>query len=159
MFREQVSEHFSISYMGHSHGGRNGTGYQTSDEMNREKNNIEGLIEILSLEHANWDLPAGIKVPNTFSHIGMTVPDIKATQARLESIGANIIKGHGEPFKLDRPFADAIGFTQAGDEISKEEIDIIMKTLVPLNAPLIFVADPDGTIIEVQNQEGSEVVQ
>lgn len=27
MFTLHVSEHFSISYMGHSHGGRNGTGY------------------------------------------------------------------------------------------------------------------------------------
>lgn len=152
MFRLQLSEYFSISYMGHSHGGRNGTGYQTSSEMNLQKNNIEGLLEILSLESPRWDLPAGIKVPNTFSHIGIVVPNITATQSRLEALGATILKGYGEPFTLAGPFADASGFNQAGDAISQEEIDVIMKTLGPINASLLFVADPDGNIIEVQNQ-------
>lgn len=157
MFTLQVSKHFSISYMGHSHGGRNGTGYQTSDEMVLQKNNIEGLLEIISLDYPGWDLPAGIKMANTFSHIGMVVPNITDTQLRLEAIGANIFKASGEPFTINGPFADATGFTQAGDAISQEEIDVIMKTLVPINTPLLFVADPDGNIIEVQNQEGSEV--
>jgi lactoylglutathione lyase len=152
MFRLQVSEHFSISYMGHSHGGRNGTGYQTSEEITRNKNNVEGLLEILSLEYPGWDLPAGIKMPNTFSHIGMVVPNITDTQVRLEAMGANIFKKFGEPFTIEGPFSDATGFTQAGDAISKEEIDTIMETLGPGNTPLMFVADPDGTIIEVQNQ-------
>lgn len=30
-----------------------------------------------------------------------------------------------------------------------------MKTLGPINTPLLFVADPDGNVIEVQNQEES----
>ena len=67
LFTVQVSEHFSISYMGHAHGGRNGTGFQTSTEMNREKNNREGLLELLNLDFPGWDLPSGSKVPNTFS--------------------------------------------------------------------------------------------
>ena len=159
MFTLQASEHFAISYMGHSHGGRNGTGYQTSEEMNRQKNNIEGLIEMLNLDYADWDLPSGIRAPNTFSHIGMVVPNITDTQARLEAMDANIIKGAGETFTLDGAFADGTGFTQAGDAISQEEIDLIMQTLVPINTPLILVADPDGNVIEVQNQEGSAVVQ
>ena len=152
MFTLQVSEHFSISYMGHSHGGRNGTGYQTSEEMIRQKNNIEGLIELVNLDFVNWDLPSGIRVPNTFSHIGMVVPNITDTQARLEAMNANIIKGAGETFTLDGAFADGTGFTQAGDAISQEEIDLIMQTLVPINTPIILVADPDGNVIEVQNQ-------
>ncbi|KAK4901727.1 hypothetical protein LTR27_001499 [Elasticomyces elasticus] len=152
MFTMHVSEHFSISYMGHSHGGRNGTGYQTSEEINRQKNNIEGLIEILSLEYPGWDLPSGLRVPNTFSHIGMVVPNITDTQARLEAMGANILKAAGETFTIDGPFADGSGFTQAGDAISQEEIDVIMKTLVPLNTPMMLVADPDGNVVEVQNQ-------
>lgn len=143
--------------MGHSHGGRNGTGYQTAAEMTREKNNIEGLIEIISLEYPRWDLPSGIKMPNTFSHIGLTVPDIKKTQARLEAMGATIYKGSGALFELEGPFSDATGFTQAGDQISKEEREFILQVLQPINTPLLFVADPDGTIIEIQNQEGSEV--
>ena len=157
MFSLQVSEHFSISYMGHSHGGRNGTGYQTSEEITRQKNNIEGLLEILSLDFPGWDLPASIKVPSTFSHIGMVVPNIVDTQKRLEAMGANILKATGAPFTIDGPFADVTGFTQAGDAISQAEIDTILRTLKPLNEPLLFVADPDGNIIEVQNQEGSQV--
>jgi len=157
MFRFQVSEHFSISYMGHSHGGRNGTGYQSSEEITRQKNNIEGLLEILSLEFPGWNLPSGIKVPNTFSHIGMVVPNITDTQLRLEAMGANVLKAAGAPFTTEGPFVDATGFGQAGDAISKDEIDIIMRTLGPMNQPLMFVADPDWNIIEVQNQEGSEV--
>lgn len=157
MFTLQVSKHFSISYMGHSHGGRNGTGYQSSAVLASEKNNREGLLEIISLEYPVWDLPAGIKIPNTFSHIGMVVPNITATQERLESLGANILKAAGEEFTIEGPFADATGFTQAGDAISKEEKELILKTLVPINTPLMFVADPDGNIIEVQNQEGSDV--
>ena len=158
IFTLQVSEHFSISYMGHAHGGRNGTGYQTSTEMNREKNNAEGLLELLQLDYPGWDLPSGSKVPNTFSHIGLVVPNVTATQARLESMGANIIKGAGEPFLAEGAFVDATGFTKAGNKISPEEVDIILATLKPLNKPLMFVADPDGTIIEIQNQEGSQVV-
>ena len=34
-------------YMSLSHGGKNGTGYQTGEELTREKNNSEGLIEFI----------------------------------------------------------------------------------------------------------------
>jgi lactoylglutathione lyase len=154
MFTLQVSEHFSISYMGHSHGGRNGTGYEASDEMVLEKNNREGMLEILNLDYPSWNLPAGIKVPNTFSHIGMVVPNIMDTQSRMQSMGATIIKAVGAPFTIDGPFADSTGFALAGDEISQEEKDLILKTLIPFNAPFLFVADPDGNLIEIQNQDG-----
>ncbi|KAJ9613566.1 hypothetical protein H2200_003508 [Cladophialophora chaetospira] len=158
IFTAHISEHFSISYLGHAHGGRNGTGYQTSLELNREKNNAAGLIELLHLDFPEWDLPSGSKVPNTFSHIGMVVPNVTDTQIRLEAMGANIIKGAGEPFTGEGPFAAASGFTSLRDQISPEEKETILATLGPLNKPLLIVADPDGTIIEVQNQEGSQVV-
>lgn len=154
MFTLQVSEHFSISYMGHAQGGRNGTGYQTSDELNRDKNNIEGLVELINVDSPAWDLPSGMKTPNTFSHIGMVVPDLKAAQKHLEAMGANIPKGHNEDFVLEGAFADVAGLTAAADrgEISPEEWQLIEKVLYPLNTPMIFVADPDGNIIEVQEQ-------
>lgn len=158
IFTLHVSEHFSITYMGHSHGGHNGTGYQTADEMNREKNNREGLIEMMSVSSPRWALPAGIETPNTFSHIGMVVPNITDTQARLEAMGANVLKGYGEETEIDGAFGFATGFTQAGDAISEEEIAAIKQVIDPLNAPLVFVADPDGNIVEIQNQEGSGVV-
>ena len=158
MFTQHVSEHFSISYMGHAHGGRNGTGYQSADEMNRQKNNIEGLLELLHLDVPEWALPAGVKTPNTFHHIGMVVPNVTDTQARLEEMGATIYKAAGAEFTLDGPFVEAAGLAAAGDFVSQEERDLILASLGPLNKPLIFAADPDGNIIEIQNQEGSEVV-
>lgn len=159
MFTVHLSEHFTISYMGHSSGGRNGTGYQTSAEMNRHKNNMEGLIELISLNYPNWNLPSGITVPNTFSHIGMVVPNATDTYERLKAMDANIIKPPGETFKLEGPFADGTGFTQARDAISQEEIDLIMLSLVPINTPKMLVADPDGNVVEVQDQEDTSAVE
>lgn len=154
MFTEHVSEHFAIAFIGHSQGGRNGSGYQTNEELNRQKNNMDSLIEMVQLDFEGWNLPSGLKAPNTFSHIGMLVPDPADTQARLEAMGANIVKGAGETFKMEAWFADGTGFTQAGDAISPEEMETIMKSLVPLNTPPLYVADPDGNMIEVQPQEG-----
>lgn len=152
MFTMQVTEHFSISYMGHSHGGHNGTGYQTSEELNRQKNNIEGLIEFIHVDIPDWNLPSGLKMPNTFSHIGMVVPDIVATQGHLESIGANIKKSHNEPFVLGGFFADGSGLPDDLSVVTQEERVTIEQVLMPVNTPLIFVADPDGNIVEVQPQ-------
>lgn len=157
IFTLQVTEHFSISHMGHSHGGKNGTGYQTVDELNREKNNAEGYLELISLSVAGWDLPASSRIPNTFGHIGMVVPDVEETQKRLEEIEANIIKKFGEPPTVTGAVPNA---TSLGDlsELDQKEIDAILAALTPGNTPLIWVADPDGNLIEIQGQEGFAVV-
>jgi lactoylglutathione lyase len=152
MFHLKVSEHHSIAYMGHSHGGRNGTGYQSSDELNRNKNNVEGLLELLEVASPNWDLPPGTRVPNTFSHIGIVVPNVTDTQARLDAMGVKSWKRSGDAFTVFGAFADASGFTQAGDVITPEEITLIETVLAPINNAMIYAADPDGTIIEVQQQ-------
>ncbi|KEF56912.1 uncharacterized protein A1O9_07102 [Exophiala aquamarina CBS 119918] len=76
IFTFQVTEHFSISYMGHSHGGENETGYQTVDELNREKTNVEGYLELVSLRVPGWNLPTSSQIPNTFSHIRLIVPNV-----------------------------------------------------------------------------------
>jgi hypothetical protein len=73
-------------------------------EMNVHKNNIEGLIEMINLDYPDWDLPSGIEVPHTFSDVGIVAPNITDTQVRLESLGANIIKGARELFTLEKPF-------------------------------------------------------
>jgi len=36
-----------VMYMGHSQAGRNGRGYQTGDELERNKNNLGGLVEFV----------------------------------------------------------------------------------------------------------------
>jgi lactoylglutathione lyase len=153
MFSMQVSEHFAVTYMGRSHGGRNGTGYQTAEELTREKNNIEGLIELLHVDAPSWNPRAGKDLPNTFHHIGMVVPDPEETQKHLDAMGAKILKRYNEPFKLKGGFAIAAGVRNIPlKELSQKERNFIEQTLAPTNEPLIFVADPDGNLIEVQAQ-------
>ena len=157
VFTLRPTEHTSISYMAHAAGGKNGTGYQTAEEMNRDKNNREGLLELVSLELPSWNLKASSQIPNTFSHIGMVVPDIEATQKRLKKIGANIIKNFGEPVNVKGAVGNALGFGNLL-ELDQGEIDAFQKATTPANLGLIFVADPDGNLIEVQGQEGFGLV-
>ncbi|KPM35029.1 hypothetical protein AK830_g11543 [Neonectria ditissima] len=161
IFTLHVSEHYSITYMGHSHGGKNGTGYQTTDELNREKNNAEGLLELVYVDIPDNGLAASTKNPNTFGHIGIVVPDIQATQARLEAYGdsVEIIKSYDQNMFLPSDIANAGSLSpEAVAQLSKDEIDFILGVLIPFTKPLIFVNDPDGNLIEIQPQEGSALV-
>jgi lactoylglutathione lyase len=47
IFTFELSSDYSIMYMGHSQGGKNGTGYQSGREMARDKTNMTGLIELV----------------------------------------------------------------------------------------------------------------
>jgi hypothetical protein len=47
MFTVELSNKYTIMYMGHSQGGRNGRGYQEGKELARDKNNLAGLIEFV----------------------------------------------------------------------------------------------------------------
>jgi lactoylglutathione lyase len=50
LFTYQASADYEIMYMGHAQGGKNGSGYQTGEELRREKQNMQGLIEFISLK-------------------------------------------------------------------------------------------------------------
>lgn len=50
IFTVPLGDKHSVTYLGYPHGGRNGTGYQTAEEMSREKNNAEGMLELLYSE-------------------------------------------------------------------------------------------------------------
>ncbi|CAM1508953.1 Fc.00g026920.m01.CDS01 [Cosmosporella sp. VM-42] len=154
IFTLQASKHLSIAYMGHSQGGRNGTGYQTTAEINSEKNNNAGSLEMLYLDIPNKDLPASSEKSTTFGHIGIIVPDVEATQARLEGFpGVRILKNTGAPTPSEGEIAIANGFSQATwDQIDDEERKVIETVLSTVNERFIYVADPDGNIIEVQPQ-------
>lgn len=39
IFTLQATPHATVTYMSFSHGGKNGTGFQTSSELYKEKNN------------------------------------------------------------------------------------------------------------------------
>jgi lactoylglutathione lyase len=45
VFTMELSPEYTVMYMAHSQGGRNGTGFQTGEEMGLEKNNMAGMIE------------------------------------------------------------------------------------------------------------------
>lgn len=154
MFTEQVSAHFSISYMVHSQGGRNGSGYQTTEELLRNQRNSQGLLELVALEVPGWDLPSGNPVATTLLHIGLMVPDVNVTQKHLERMGASIRKAAHAPFSLDDGFAVTAGLVDARDrgEFDQEEWDLIEQVLKPVNEPLLWMEDPDGNIVEVSQQ-------
>jgi lactoylglutathione lyase len=50
IFTYNSSEEYTIMYMGHAQGGKNGTGYQTGEEMFSEVFNMEGLIEFIEFK-------------------------------------------------------------------------------------------------------------
>lgn len=146
IFTQRVSEHFSISYMGHAAGGRNGTGFQTAAEMNRDKNNREGMLELVSVEGVGWDVQ---KTSNGLSHGGVVVPDIEGFQKRLDGMdNVKVVKAFGEAPSTAMPsYAGLAALDQA-------EQDAIFEVIHDSNLPLIFVADPSGNVWEIQGQEG-----
>ncbi|KAF9869634.1 lactoylglutathione lyase [Colletotrichum karsti] len=160
LFTLHVTEHYSITYMGHSHGGKNGTGYQTALELNREKNNAEGLIELIHVDVPKNNIESSTQRPNTFAHIGMVVPDIVAMQERLDTLpDVNVVKKRGDPVPIGGEVSGASGLhPEALEQLSAEEQEQIKAMLSPVTGPLIFVADPDGNLIEIQPQEGAELV-
>ncbi|KAF4332115.1 lactoylglutathione lyase [Fusarium beomiforme] len=164
MFTLQVSKTYSITYLAHAHGGKNGTGYQTALELNREKNNAQGLLEILYVDIPNQNIESSSQHPNTFAHIGVVVPDIEAMQKRLETMpDVRFIKKYGEKFTEvtnDSEVGPAVGLSPGiVEQLSPEEREAIIQGLGPSVDSLIFIVDPDGNFIEIYPQEGPELVQ
>ncbi|KAH6885253.1 hypothetical protein B0T10DRAFT_91707 [Thelonectria olida] len=161
LFTFHASEHYSVTYMAHSHGGRNGTGYQTTEELIREKNNAKGMLELINIDVPENALPASTLIANTFGHIGMVVPDIEATQARLDAFpGISTLKRYGEDLSLYSRIATATSLSaKMLAQLPDAEKELIMATLVPFNKPFIIVTDPDGNMIEIQAQEGEALPQ
>ncbi|RGP79049.1 hypothetical protein FLONG3_2955 [Fusarium longipes] len=163
LFTLQITKSYSITYLAHAHGGKNGTGYQTALEMNREKNNAQGLIEICFVDVPVKNIDSGAQHPNTFGHIGIVVPDIQAFQERLDTMPhISVLKRSGEPFvELDSSIVvgPAVGLLpKAVEQLDQEEREAIVQNFGQSVEALIFVADPDGNFIEVQGQEGFAIV-
>lgn len=158
VFMYHLTEDYTFAYVGYSHGGKNGTGYQTGEELYRTKQNIEGLLELQQLGstktssccnaascHSDWI--ASTKHVNTFSHIGLIVPDIQETQRRLEKYGVKIWKEFGVDVQDDNPAGTAFGFQQVSRKIAA-------KAALGLNSiglnNFILASDPDGNVLEIQ---------
>lgn len=154
IFDVHLTPEFTITYMGHAQGGRNGTGFQTGAEMNRDKNNLAGLLELVQFNVSDDTLLASTKRTNTFGHVGLVVPDIQKTQDYLESRGVKILKRYGEPIEeFTGPVVNAFGLGEfAGAHLAAKKA--LMEAQGAIGLPLlVMVADPDGNLVEIQQQE------
>ncbi|CAL5865907.1 uncharacterized protein PFLUO_LOCUS113 [Penicillium psychrofluorescens] len=154
IFEAHVTPEYSVTYMGHSQGGRNGTGFQTGAEMLLEKNNLAGLLELVQFNVSDSTPEPSTKRTNTFSHVGMIVPDINKTQSYLEHHGVEILKPVGEAIKtFTGPINNAYNLGQyAGAHIAAKKA--LIKAQGIIGIPLmLLVADPDGNLVEIQQQE------
>lgn len=153
----RLSPHISIAYMAHNQGGKNGTGYQSVEELVRDKNNLSGLVELINLDVPGNELPASTVTPTTFGHIGMIVPDMEAMQARLDRLGVTSLKRYLEDTPADGPIAKAtyLGSPELLALLDEGEFEAVVPIFNSQNRNLIFVADPDGNLIEIQPQSGA----
>ncbi|KAI9688327.1 MAG: hypothetical protein M1820_010255 [Bogoriella megaspora] len=145
IFTAPVDDKHSITYLGYPSGGRNGTGYQTAEEMARDMRNSEGLIEILESKSSdNYSDP----VPTHgvgFSHLGFVVPNANDTQTRLEAWGAKILKRLGEPFTKT---AVSYYFGLPESQFSEQQYT----SFRGLFLDFLLVLDPSGFLLEIQSQ-------
>ncbi|KAL4807860.1 hypothetical protein BDV18DRAFT_159070 [Aspergillus unguis] len=151
----QYTAHFSLTYMGFSQGGKNGTGFQTGEELRRNKNNSGGLIKLLHFsESAAEVLPSTVRTA-TMSNLGLVVPDLDVAQKRFEDHGVNIVKRRG----VDTLAGDsdvAVSFNIGPESTCNEtEVTELVKGLQQTDLKnIIFIEDPDGNLLEVIAQNG-----
>jgi lactoylglutathione lyase len=138
--------------VGYSHGGKNGTGYQTGEELLAEKTNIEGLIELISSKPKN-EFPPTTKGLNTFSHVGLVVPDTKQIEARMQEFGVKVLKQVG---KMPVPGTAAGELLERAFGVStytEEEQKAALDALAVIGfEDFLIVTDPDGNVLEIQDQ-------
>jgi lactoylglutathione lyase len=118
IFIFHASPSFDIIYMGYSHGGKNGTAYQTGEQLYSQKTNSEGLIEFIYPKDATARLVSSTMKANTFSHVGIVVPNVRQAEERMKEFGVVILKGVGESPSPDDLAAKAFGL---GDSVQVAE--------------------------------------
>lgn len=155
IFTYHASDTLKFAYIGYPSGGRNGTGYQTPTELSRFRTNMQGLIEFIyiapdaSTPPPEKPSPASLR-SNSFSHMGLIVPDMQAARKRFKAAGVKIIKDIGVKLAPTGPVAESFGFglLPPGTDDWKEAA---MMALQMLGAnEFMFIEDPDGNVIEVQ---------
>lgn len=155
IYTYHISPVLDLVYIGFSVGGKNGTGYQTGEELYKQKTNTAGIIELLHRKTCNSTvpidrLPASTRMPNTLSHIGLIVPDMMAAQKRMKAHNVTIVKDIGEDPTPKGAIADAFG---VGD-VSQWDAEGIVAGLENIGFKYaLMVEDPDGNLIEILPME------
>jgi lactoylglutathione lyase len=159
IFTYHATSYFKISYLGHPSAGPNGTGYQPPLEMLRDKNNVQGLLELLYFAPNATNPPprlpeASTKKTNTFSHIGLIVPDLNAARQRFLEHNVTILADVEDPAPDPAKVQAALNAYGAGllPEGNDEVIQGMIQALTGSGQPAMMIEDPDGNVIEVQPQ-------
>lgn len=148
IFTFHATDSYDITYMGYSQGGKNGTGFQTGEELLRQQKNSQGLIEFLHHRNTSSTFPSSTTSLNTFSHVGLMVPNITQAQARMDQFGVTVLKRLGEDLKPGSEVAQAYGV-----EGSAEQEMAVTEGIEAIGfAYFLLVSDPDGNIVEIQQQ-------
>lgn len=148
MVTTQITRHYSTSFLGYSSGGKNGTGYMTTQELVRHARNSQGILELISTDYPNSGItPSSTESTNTFSHVSFVVPDTEVVQARLESYNVIIYKRVGDTVPLEGPFSRAVNLHSS--VIDPGELTALRRRLSGITNNYIFAADPDGNLLEI----------
>lgn len=148
MFTLHLTPEYTVSYLGWAQGGRNGTGFQSGTELTANKNNLAGLLEFTQFTSSDVELTPATRRTGNFGHIGLIVPDLQATQARVERYGAKIVKRAGEPAAGGGEIAQAYNMASGGSE---DEIEAVVQMQAAIGFDKLFLfEDPDGNLVEVQ---------
>ncbi|KAL2864494.1 VOC family protein [Aspergillus lucknowensis] len=155
MFTIDYTPSFSLTYMGFAQGGRNRTGFQTGQELTRDKNNSGGMVKLFHFKDTENELLPSTRKPNTFVNLGLVVPDIVATQKRLDHYGVKTIKRHGQT--TSAPDSGLANATNIGPEsgATVEQVNAVIEGLLTTDFEhILFAEDPDGNMLEIVAQNG-----
>lgn len=155
IFTIQYTDHFSLTYMGFSQGGRNGTGFQTGEELLRIKNNAGGMIKLLHFSASESETVVPTERTTTLSNLGLVVPDLKEAEKWFEEHGVKTVKKRGVntlPGDSDVAVSFNIGPESTSNQTEVEELVEGLQTTDFGN--IVFIEDPDGNLFEVIEQNG-----
>jgi lactoylglutathione lyase len=154
LFDVTLTPEYTVTYMGYAQGGRNGTGFQTGTEMTTSKNNMYGLLEIVEFSVSDDRVVASTQRTNTFSHVGLVVPDVVEAQAYLEGAGVEILKGVGVPItEFEGAVPNALGVGGfAGAHLEAKRRLVEAQGLIGWEN-FLLLRDPDGNLVEIQQQD------
>jgi len=143
-----------IVYMGHNEGLKNSTTpFGSCEEFALKKNSVSGLVELVYYGDSTYRPIPTTALSNTFSHLGLVVPDVKATQDRLEAMNARILKRVGEwdSNNVDEGLNNIYGLGRLAAHFTKAEQKEIWDAFRPAGGErFLFVEDPDGNVLEVE---------